>query len=186
MQKRILRELTKTFPENVKDYKLDYCVSINQTIGNKSNHINNITIESKKYKCLLNIHLNDQYPFKPPNLSLNSTNASYSYWCSRILQSQDNYKIFMSYVLSIISMKVTIGINKIIPNNKICLCCESLTCGNTWSPKINIFMIFNEFVYNCNLKKYLKPIYTKYFNMIFRNDNWNIPDDIILHIISYL
>lgn len=186
MQKRILRELTKTFPEHVKNDELDYTLSVNQTIGNKSNHINNITLESKKYRCKITMHLKDEYPFKPPSLTLNNTNTSYSYWCSVILHSQDNYKIFMSYVLSIISMKVTTGINKFVPNNKICLCCESLICGNRWSPGIHIFMVFNEFVFNSNLKKYLNPLYEKYFNMIFRNDRWNIPDDIILHIISYL
>ena len=57
MQRRVLRELTKTFPENVKEYNLDYCLAVNQTIGNQSNHINNITIESKKNKCSLNMHL---------------------------------------------------------------------------------------------------------------------------------
>lgn len=186
MQKRILREITKIFPQAVKEHNLDYALAINETIGNKSNHINNITVSSDKYRCKINMHLKDEYPFKPPLLSLFNTNMSYSYWCSKILQKQDNYKIFMSYVFTKISMKVTTGINTFIPDNKICLCCETLICGNRWNPGINIFMLFNEFVFNSNLKKYLNPIYGKYFDMIFRNERWNIPDDIILHIISYL
>ena len=165
MQKRILRELTKTFPENVKEYNLDYTLSINQTIGNKSNHINNITVESKKNKCKIMMHLKDDYPFKPPSFILNNTNTTYLYWCSRILHKQDNYNIFISYIFSIINMKINTGININIPDNKLCLCCESLICGNRWNPGVHIFMLFNEFVFNSNLKKYLKPIYRKYFDM---------------------
>ncbi len=186
MQKRILRELTKTFPENVKENDLDYTLAVNQSIGTKPNHINNLYLYSEKYNCKLSMHLTDDYPFKPPTITLNSTNTSYSYWCSRILQEKDNYSIFASYIFSCINMKVLTGIKKNVPDNKTCLCCESLLCGNNWNPGINIFMLFNECVFKNNMKKYLKPIYRIYFEKIFKNDKWNLPDDILLHIVNFL
>ena len=83
-------------------------------------------------------------------------------------------------------MKVLTGIKKIVPDNKTCLCCESLLCGNNWNPSVHIFMLFNECVFKNNMKKYLKPLYRVYFEKIFKNDKWNIPDDILLHIINFL
>lgn len=187
MQKRILRELTKTFPENVRENQLDYSLAVCETIGDKKNHINNITLESKRYNCTICLHLKDDYPFKPPTISLNTnSNTSYSYWCSRILKNQTNYNIFISYVFSCINMKVLTGIEKNILDNKTCLCCQSLTCGNRWNPSVHIFMIFNECIFNNNIKKYLRPIYRVYFEKIFRNDKWNLSDDVLLHIIGFL
>lgn len=187
MQKRILRELTKTFPENVKQNQLDYTLAVNETIGNKKNHINNITLISKRYDCAISLHLKDDYPFNAPTITFNTnTNKSYSYWCSRILINQDNYNIFISYVFSCINMKILTGIEKNILNNKTCLCCQSLTCGNRWNPSVHMFMVFNEYIFNKNIEKYLRPIYRVYFEKIFRNDKWNLSDDIILHIIGIL
>lgn len=189
MQKRILKELTNIFPEHVRMYNLDYILSINKTIGDKLNHINNINLYSKRYNSNIRIYLSDKYPFKAPIIIQNNTNSSYlsySSWCSRILNGKDNYSIFISYIFSIISMKVLIGINKQLPNNKTCFCCDSLLCGDNWNPKIHIFMLFNEYIFKTNMKKYLKPIYQVYFEKIFKNDKWNLSDDILLHIVNFL
>ena len=83
-------------------------------------------------------------------------------------------------------MKILTGIEKNILNNKTCLCCQSLTCGNRWNPSVHMFMVFNEYIFNKNIEKYLRPIYRVYFEKIFRNDKWNLSDDIILHIIGIL
>ena len=192
MQKRILKELTKTFPEHVKMYDLDYILSINETIGKKCNHINNINLYSKRYNCSISMYLRDEYPFKPPIINvenkniINSSNISYSYWCSRILNGKDNNSIFISYIFSCISMKVLTGIKKNIPNNKMCLCCDSISCSDNWTPHFNIFILFNEYVFKTNMKKYLQPIYHVYFEKLFRNDKWNLSDDILLHIVNFL
>ena len=186
MQKRIIKELTKTFPQNVKQNNLDYTLAVRETIGNKSNHINNIYLYSDKYNCKISMHLKDDYPFKPPSIFLNDANYSYTYWCSKILDGKDNYSIFISYIFSCMNMKVLTGIKKIVPDNKTCLCCESVLCSNNWKPDIHIFMIFNEYVFKNNMKKYLKPIYRVYFEKLFRNDKWDLPDDILLHIINFL
>jgi len=36
------------------------------------------------------------------------------------------------------------------------------------------------------MEKYLDPIYTEYFNEIFKNSKWTIPDEVILHILEFL
>lgn len=185
MQKRILREINNTFPENVKKYAEDYTISVNESDG-LVYWINSLTISSKQYDCKLVVKLNDNYPFKPPKISFHNSSISYSYWCSQILNKKDNYSIFISYVFTCIFMKSLQGITKIPPDNQTCLCCQSYHCGYRWSPSINLFMVFNECVYRKNLLKFLKPIYKVYFIKLFKNDRWNIPDDLIMHIIEFL
>ena len=154
----------------------------------KLNIINNLTIHSKHYECGICVHLSDGYPFNPPKISFNSstTTLSYSYWCSQILKNKDNYSIFISYIFTSIYMKTLEGIKKIIPDNNTCLCCESYICGNRWNPSINLFMVFNECVFRKNILKFLKPIYKIYFMKLFKNDMWNLPDDLIMYIIEFL
>ena len=60
MQKRILRELTKIFPESVRNNNEDYIISINETYGGELNIINNLTIYSKHYDCEICVHLSDR------------------------------------------------------------------------------------------------------------------------------
>ena len=62
MQKRILREINNTFPENVKKYAEDYTISINESDG-LLYWINSLTISSKQYDCKLIVKLNDKYTF---------------------------------------------------------------------------------------------------------------------------
>ena len=186
MQKRILRELTKIFPDCVKNNKTDYIVYINESSGHKQNVINNLTIFSKYYNCKILIHLNDSYPFHPPKIYFdNNKSISYNYWSYKILKNKNNYNIFISYIFSCIYMKTLDGIKKSLPDNQTCLCCESLYCSNKWSPSITLFMLFNECVFRKNLEKFLLPIYQLYFIKIFKNERWNIPDDILLHIINF-
>jgi ubiquitin-protein ligase len=203
MQKRILRELSKTFPDNIEKHDLDYCVAVNsdeRTINSNIGNISSLSISSDKYNCRIILNLKPDYPFKPPtiieccdnvdstlnNTIINSRTPSYSYWCSRILNKKDNYSILISYVFSCFSMKTMQGIPKTVPDKNVCLCCESLTCGYKWSPAQNIFTVFNECVFRKNIEKYLDAMYTEYFNEIFKNSKWTIPDELILHIIEFL
>ena len=160
MQKRILRELTKSFPESVRNNNEDYIISINETHGQRLNIINNLTIYSKNYDCEICVYLSDSYPFKPPKITFNSLSRtiSYSYWCSQILKHKDNYSIFISYIFTCINMKTLEGIKKNIPDNKSCLCCESYICSDSWNPSINLFMIFNECVFRKNLFPKGRPV----------------------------
>ena len=79
-----------------------------------------------------------------------------------------------------------------IPNNEQCLGCDSIICTNNWSPSLTIYHIAYEYllkkkfmIYTSdnNLKYFwriISPIFSKYSNL-----GINIPDDIILHILSY-
>ena len=136
MQKRILRELSKTFPDNIEKHDLDYCVAVNSDESTTSSNIGNISslsISSDKYNCRIILNLKPDYPFKPPtiveccdnvdstlnNTIINSRTPSYSYWCSRILNKKDNYSIFISYIFSCFCMKTLLGIRKNVPVNKV-------------------------------------------------------------------
>ena len=190
MQKRVLRELSKTFPDNIEKHDLDYCVAVNSdesTINSNIGNISSLSISSDKYNCRVILNLKPDYPFKPPTIINYSGNGeSYSYWCSRILNRKDDYSILISYVFSCFSMKTIQGIPKTVPDKNVCLCCESLTCGYKWSPAQNIFTVFNECVFRKNIEKYLDAMYTEYFNEIFKNSKWTIPDEVILHILEFL
>ena len=95
MQKRILRELSKTIPDNIDKHDLDYCVAVNSdetTTSSNIGNINSLSISSDKYNCRVILNLKPDYPFKPPTIINYSGNGqSYSYWCSRILNKKDNY-----------------------------------------------------------------------------------------------
>ena len=207
MQKRVSRELSRTFPDLVEKYNTDYCVAINDYETNLLNHdystynsnninISSLSLSSIKYDCYAIIKLRSQYPFKPPEIYLcnnynNNYNniqsmESYQYWCSRILNKKDNYSIFISYVFTCFAMPTLLGINKMVPDNSMCLCCESLTCSNRWSPIVNIFTVLNECVFRKNIHHYLHSKYSKYFDEIFKNERWCLPDDAILAIIEFL
>lgn len=181
MQKRLSREIDKTFPELVEKYNTDYRLSITDYSENS------ISISSNRYNCNVILQLPPQYPFKPPKIILsNLSNQSYEYWCSKILNKKDDYTIFKGSVLTYIAMPTLLGITKKPLDNKMCLCCESITCQSRWSPAHNIFTVFNECVYYKNIEHYLQPKYIRFFDHLFKNERWCLPDDIILTIIEFL
>ena len=210
MQKRISKELSKTFPECREKYGVDYTVAINsmtyETVYNYqescptfTNYIDSLTLTSKSMDCSVILTFKPEYPFKPPSITnyiinlnnLNNQNNprlpdSYLYWCSRLLTHKTNYDIFISHVFTSILMPIINIPYNSYPDNKTCLCCESLICSYKWSPAHNIFTIFNECVYRRNIKRFLHPVYRRYFHLIFKNESWDIPDDIILTIIQHV
>ena len=67
MHKRILRELSKTFPDNIEKHHLDYCVAVNSdesTINSNIGNISSLSISSDKYNCRVILNLKPDYPFK--------------------------------------------------------------------------------------------------------------------------
>ena len=62
MQKRLMREIDKTFPELVEKYNTDYHLSITDYSENS------ISISSNRYNCSVILKLPSQYPFKPPKI----------------------------------------------------------------------------------------------------------------------
>ena len=185
-QKRIIRELTKTYPEYMQLYNIDYSlVIINEDSENK---INQIGLVSPKNELKLVINLSKEYPFKPPSLQLevNNTSLSYTKWLSKIIDKNTNDELLLAYIFTIINIPISRKYFKHIPHSKECLCCSSLTCSATWSPKINIFDLTIEYLSRKKLELFLKPLMQKYLSKIFENDKWVLNEDLIFYILDFV
>ena len=178
-QKRIIIELTKTYPDLQKKYNINYSL-IPLNYDEKINQIGLIYNNNMK---LIFTNFNS-YPFKPPDIQLK--NARYSIWLANITKNKSNDIIFLAYIFTVINIPITYKYFKTIPNNNDCLCCDSLACSNIWNPSYNLFDLTIEYLSRKKLELFLKPVILKYISTIFYNDNWKLDDNIILHIISFI
>ena len=100
-----------------------------------------------------------------------------------------NYcNFFLAWAFSLIYKPLLAPYWKFIPSNKNdhCLCCESITCPNNWSPSITISHILMEFIARRNFSINCSPLIQRWIKPIFDNDRWSLPEDVILLIIDYL
>ena len=178
-KKRIIRELTKTYPDLQEKYNINYSLillnydeKINQIGLIYNNNISNNNISNNNNLKLTFTHLNS-YPFKPPHIQLK--NATYTRWSTNITKNKSNDDIFLAYIFTVINIPITYKYFKTIPNNKDCLCCDSLTCGNNWGPGYNLFDLTIEYLSRKKLELFLKPLMLKYISTIFYDDNWKTP-----------
>jgi len=208
-QKRISRELI-LFDESIKKHKLNFSIS---QIGYEPT-INKVGLFSKNNVLLLEIILNTSYPFKAPNLIIPSVNkrytnpetyyfdytyTKYAMWCSKIIKQPNNRlssidynekecneKLLNAYIFTYIRNPLASKFLSFIPSNTTCLCCQSLTCGHKWSPSCKIFDLCIEFLSIKTFETYLKPQTYRQITKIFNNDRWIIPEEIQLHILTFI
>lgn len=190
-QKRILRELN-LLKELLIQHKINFSV---YQIG----HTDIIEKMGLFFKndLLLEINLNKNYPFRAPNLMIpyyNNSYIKYELWCSKII-NQNNYKLSLNeynqklldaYIFTCINIPLANKYFNDVPNNKTCLCCNSLTCGHKWSPSSRIFDLLIEFICVKKFETYLKPYTYRLITKIFNNEKWIITDDILLYIIKFI
>lgn len=189
-QKRILRELV-LLDELIEKHNLDFSV---YQIGHEL-IIDKLGLFSKNNELLLEINLNESYPFRAPILRIpyNNTYIKYELWCGKIIKQNDirlsfneyNEKLLNAYIFTYINFPLA---NKYfdIPTNKTCLCCNSLTCGHKWCPSHKIFDLLIEFLSFKIFETYLKPYTYRLITKIFNNDKWSISQDIQFHILSFI
>lgn len=195
-QKRISRELV-LLEELMKKHKINFSV---YQIGH-TDIIEKLGLFSNNNELLLEINLNESYPFRIPCLIIPyknnkiciNTYKKYEIWCSKIINKNDyklslndyDDKLLNAYVFTHINIPL---VNKYfdIPTNKTCLCCNSITCGYKWSPSCKIFDLIMEFLCFKKFETFLKPYTYRLITKIFNNDRWIICHDIQLHILSFI
>ena len=190
-QKRILKELS-LIDKLIEEYLPNFSV---YQIGH-TDKIENLGLFSKNGELLLEIKLNDSYPFRVPDLLIPYSNyyKKYEIWCSKIINfynlnssiSEFNEKLLNAYIFTHINIPIANKYFDQVPTNKTCLCCNSLTCGHKWSPSCRIFDLCMEFKCIKTFETYLKPQTYKIIKKIFNNEKWIITDDIQLHILKFI
>lgn len=190
--KRILKELHDCIPNKLLENNLFdkfYFVEIgNDIICREIGLIN-------KYNENMELRFNivNAYPFKPPKVSVCNTteNICYLRWLSKLINYNNNNtsclhnKNFNAWIFSVIhwpQLKKYFN----FPNKGICYCCESITCPNKWGPSCLLSDILCEYIMAKQFFIYSSNLNQRQIDNIFKNDNWNLPNDVILHIINFL
>jgi ubiquitin-protein ligase len=176
-------------------YKISW-INLDIDFFDKTNQLAKISIDVYN-NCLLNIDIPTCYPFKSPIVWVNNTKnfKQYSKYCADITEII-NKRTFLStsdIILAWLFALTSSYKNKTYNNLNIpkslplsCFCCNSITCSSKWSPGFKIQDIIYEFIF---IKKFLffsSQLGLRYINPIFNNENWSIPDDLILHIFKFI
>ena len=165
-----------------------------------------VSSENKKIGILINnklvltmFILND-YPFKPPLdvfVCRDSVIEKYDKWSIRIFEDEKNSgritgsngcDCSLGWAFSIIKYPALSKRWKFIPRNNSneCLCCNSIICGSNWVPTLRIYDIFNEYFGRRIFSLYCSKLQQRIIKLILNNDKWNIPEDIVFHIVDLL
>ena len=158
MNKRILNELSdiiKKYNTNIVTNDKSFILNINDYKFNKIiinevvDEIQQIDFINKNIK--ISFLLSSFYPFKPPK------------------------KIYINGFEYISLLKFSHKDLRHLGFNKPCLCCDSLSCTNNWSPPLRLHLLLDEIIKNIALKKFY--FYYKFIKIIEKK---YLPDDISL------
>jgi len=173
--------------------------------------INDVVLINKNTKVIeLTISISDNYPFRVPRVTLSNymisktklsnksfISAEFHNWSYNLLKhfdktSLNNNDIYVGWLLAKNYYNSIAHKWAHVPNSTQCLGCESVICTNNWSPSLTIYNIAYEYLLRKRFMIYTSDNNLKYFwriiNPIFSkysNQDINIPDDIILHILSF-
>ena len=189
--KRILNELHNIIPNKLLENNIFdkfYFVEIGNDIICRDIGI----INKKNETMVIKFNIGDSYPFKPPKVTVcnNIAHICYLRWLSKLIDYKGDIsslqeKNFNSWIFSIIYWPQLKNYLK-FPQRGICYCCESISCPNKWSPSSLLTDILFEYIISKQFLVYSSNLNQRLINNIFKNDNWNLPNDVILHIIEFL
>ena len=146
-------------------------------------------------KFIMNIHLPNDYPFKPYNINLIKhykytkqfqddrcipihDTINYNKWLSNIKIINNNcQKLFMSNLL---------GNNFNISNHLSCFCCSSITCASNWNPALTLEKGIIEYKKFLIYKLYSSPLMINYLEKLYDNLFPKLSDDLKEKIFSFL
>ena len=160
------------------------------------------------------LYINYEYPFKAPHVEFapgiidkfnlislqnNGLNPSiyvrptnkYSKWCSICLKDSkiENLVIKRAWFFTLILYKDVANAWQICPDKDVCLCCQSIICGKNWSPAYTMYDVCNEYILRKTFyiftSKLIQKRIVSLFKNLFSNERWEIPEDLILHILSF-
>ena len=198
-QKRIHNEM-KRFPQTMATLNMN--ASLYELDGYDFNPPCHFGVFNKDKK-LLQLTIPSEYPFKPPKVSIMNKDKleNYDQWSRNIYDGfgPKSFRIssnsffndcdfFLAWAFSLIYKPQLAPYWKFIPSKKNdhCLCCESITCSNNWSPSKTISDILMEFIARRNFSINCSPLMQRWIKPIFDNDRWSLPEDVILLIIDSL
>ena len=189
--KRILNELHNIIPNKLLENKLFdkfYFVEIGNDIICRD-----IGIINKKNDTMeITFNISNSYPFKPPKVTVCNymENVCYLRWLSKLINYKGDIsslqeKNFNAWIFSIIRWPQFKN-DLTFPKRGTCYCCESILCSNKWSPSVLLCNVLFEYIIAKQFLIFSSNLNQRQINNIFKNDNWNLPNDIILHIIVFL
>ena len=190
MQKRIIHEINRTFPELREKHNIRPNIRIIEQNSN-SNEINCIEIYDNT-NTLFFMDFTTQYPFRPPKLTLNNTlprhygKDNYDRWAIDFTKDKTNIELELAYIFTVIRQPLAKKYIRKIPNSKSCFCCDTILCVSNWSPSIDMFHITMEYLCRDIFRSYLSTLRFRQMLQIFDNDNWSLNNDLLFCIISHL
>lgn len=132
---RFERELTQLFELNIID---PYCISIRIETDKENYNIQNrfiVNFYNIKDNNFYSFYFDNNYPFKPPKLEINSKPYSDIYYLN--INSYDFKQKLLKY-------------------HKIrCLCCETKLCSDNWTPSYTMKHILNEIDHFKNICRHI-------------------------------
>jgi hypothetical protein len=145
------------------------------------------------------IDVDRAYPFKPPRVYICEANVnkkiSYIDWSYRRgekinkIINKNNYTRYELLLVWFFIINKNYEIIEDIPNFSLkipqdCFCCSTILCQDKWSPSRKITDIVIEIL----LRKELFNLFTekgiRYIEKIFKNEKWDLSEDIILFILE--
>ena len=203
VQKRINRELNFKCKSIHYDFDLPYRLVIGkyEEMPTEFNLINENTL-----KIEITIIVSDKYPFQPPTIILSpdtvknfslinynkrkySLSSNYLSWVGNLLKNNNTNGIYIAWLFTIIRFPKMYKLWRKIPKEKDCLCCESMTCPNLWSPAFTLYDLGAEYIMRKRFYFYTTKIMQKklysILHLLFYNDKWQLNDDLILHILRF-
>ena len=147
------------------------------------------------------------YPFHTPDVYLEKTSLikfqsikngytnymmrvsnyrSWSGYCMKNLDEQTRYKAWLMTIIRYPKMS-KMWMNP--PGIKTCLCCESILCKDNWAPSFTLYDVCSEYILRKTFFIYTSNLIQKQIDRIlmevFRNDKWDLCDDLIIYILSF-
>lgn len=184
--KRINNELMK-FSEEISQYNINAeCYEYKLTNSSAKREVGIFVNKNR----IIHLDIPNEYPFIPPLVYVANNNLleKYSKWSSKILNNRtEEVDYFLAWAFSIIKNPKFKFTWKYIPNGNCntCLCCDSIICHNNWTAYYRFSTILIEYLARRSFLSNCSRLQQKLIKRIFNNENWNLPDDIILHIVNY-
>ena len=193
--KRINHEKKKFYSHALNNYfSFDFT-----NIYDENEKISAEVLISKNKRVEAVIDVDRAYPFKPPRVYVYEANfnkkISYIDWSYRRgekinkIINKNNYTRYELLLVWFFIINKNYEIIEKIPDFSLkipqdCFCCSTILCQDKWSPSRKITDIIIEIL----LRKELFNLFTekgiKYIEKIFKNEKWDLSEDIILFILE--
>lgn len=193
--KRINHEKKKFYSHALNNYySFDFT-----NINDENQKISAEVLISKNNRVEAIIDVDRAYPFKPPRVYIYQANVnkkiSYIDWSYRRgekinkIINKNNYTRYELLLVWFFIINKNHEIIEKIPDFSLkipqdCFCCSTILCQDKWSPSRKITDIVIEIL----LRKELFNLFTekgiKYIEKIFKNEKWDLSEDIILFILE--